>query len=1257
MPNNASLNQFKQKYRSRYYVNRVQAPLDLSPRDNAVSFVNNFLNVTGTKSDTEEPSFSRPSPFAGDLRQQKEAQHSTKKTCVRGTPQRSQGGGNSVTNSRQTTTLKAIKKNESQPDVSKQSLFSDDSDEFDNDDENVVAKLIEKSLTEKDDILNNSKKPRENLYSSDTSVVQKPPSPVPSIHAKKWLNFKDSTFAVNNVFKNKVSKTSEDVTPNAEHLKQPEALDEVLCANITNDLHETFPDHGPADEFVLENSSSCNFDDLLSPDKKKKTSSSSPEKDQAPVPKKSNKAPGSLPKKSRNVKAPLISSTAAERLSDKFVLEEESRRNLDDWVSPLENINTSFLPTRPKNNERTPTPQKTKSNEASSSLQKKSENLIIALISNPPVERLTDEFVLEERSSNLNDWVSPLKKKKAFSSEPEKEEPELTPKKAKLSEAPNSFQKESENMTGALIRSTAAERSENEFVIVDGSSSDLNDWVSPPKKNEASSSSRPEKDAQASTPKEKTTFVEAYSGLQKESETVKESVIRRIMAKSKREKKIHVQIQPKEGVERDSDHTDDENNKDNDAQHLQQCRRSSRKRTPYDPKKFFKDMEATLTLKRTGAHNRKLSSTDEKTKDSKEPEEEQEHPVTEKKSETQKSKQRKSSKSENTLDSAKNYESNDPEATTKHAGEPVKADVKEIVETETLENGGLLSKSSDEFVIESESSSNLNNWFSPPKKKKASSSSTRPEKDEKASTPRAQNRKQKASNKKTKDSKEPEEKQEQHPVTEKKSETLKSNKQRKSSKSENRVGSAKNYESNDPDAEATTTKRASRVKNHTGEPVKADVQKIVETTVCRRPNKRLDDDGPETLENMGHLPKSSDEFVIESESSSNLNNWFSPPKKKKASSSSTRPEKDEKASTPRAQNRKQKASNKKTKDSKEPEEKQEQHPVTEKKSETLKSNKQRKSSKSENRVGSAKNYESNDPDAEATTTKRASRVKNHTGEPVKADVQKIVETTVCRRPNKRLDDDGPETLENMGHLPKKKAKSMNSISLHPADHNKNDSVFQSGPVQRQRAVKFSGPVEPIACQLDLSGEEEEVYNDGSEQEEHCSGPEEEVNMGGSKKKKHISERMEEEFERCSLVCDPITGCDTLMECIARIKESKVNEDECCSRWISFNNEIFASGKIVIYPKKMNEQGIFQSQVMLYHVENGPVLLKLHKSKSILEAGDSFFVPPGNNCFITNLQDNVAVLAFTCLKVLPPITPLTFVDRLRLFSIDRQFKKL
>ncbi|KAG9467526.1 hypothetical protein GDO78_014788 [Eleutherodactylus coqui] len=402
MANLPSLERLKRTYRARYRGNPSGDLPDLGPRENAVAFIDNYLKLRESNSDSEDSvtiELSRRARVSVRSRiqqsKEKEAQDSPAKSHVNNTPRYSQGNGHLTMNRDLPTIPNFLKKNGKQSEIS-ENLFSDE--ESDNEKTYMVAKLIEESLPEGEDIVDdkvgkNSEEPAKQLYSSNTSVLQQPPSPTSNIHAKKWLRFNDSALAADDGgFTRTLSRTSGKFTNHAKQFNLQNAVHSNKkpdSADLTYDLHtETI---GPNDEFVIEEESGGNVQAWINPFKKKKDPplSTRPKEDKPrATPKKTNslEAASSLKRKSENVKSSLNSNDTPKRVEDVFLTEGESSSA---WTS-LPKKRVSLLSTRSKDDKLRTTPKKTISLEAPSSLKKKSENVKSSLNSNATAERVVN---------------------------------------------------------------------------------------------------------------------------------------------------------------------------------------------------------------------------------------------------------------------------------------------------------------------------------------------------------------------------------------------------------------------------------------------------------------------------------------------------------------------------------------------------------------------------------------------------------------------------------------------------------------------------------------------------------------------------------------------------------------------------------------------------------------------------------------------------------------------------------------------------
>ncbi|XP_075717723.1 centromere protein C isoform X2 [Rhinoderma darwinii] len=231
---------------------------------------------------------------------------------------------------------------------------------------------------------------------------------------------------------------------------------------------------------------------------------------------------------------------------------------------------------------------------------------------------------------------------------------------------------------------------------------------------------------------------------------------------------------------------------------------------------------------------------------------------------------------------------------------------------------------------------------------------------------------------------------------------------------------------------------------------------------------------------------------------------------------------------------------------------------------------------------------------------------------------------------------GRQTVTGVGLQSKKRANMKDVRTPCPVDGNK---VFQSGPVKRQRAVQFPRRVKSLACDLDFPAKDEHVTTEDEEDESIVSSN---VEFGGEVQdltpedkegEIHVSSAEKEELlKRHTIVFDPDSQSNVLVECVAQSENSKFIGSDYCTTWNSFSNNIFTTGKLIIAPQKKTKRSIVVSEIVIYYVEQGRVKLSLHESERILKDGDFFFVPPGNSWTIDNLQDKEAVLVFNFLKI-------------------------
>ncbi|KAM3940326.1 centromere protein C isoform 2-T2 [Leptodactylus fuscus] len=1081
MSNNSSLHQLKRKYRTRYFRNRSQGIPDLKPEDNAVSFLNNYLNITVSHSENEDDKSSPRANVAGHLKiektQEKKVKNSSTKSLknsstksrVNYSPQHCQGDGHSMIKSNHPALPNALERDEKQLNVCEDKLFSDE--ESDNEETYMVAKLIEESLPESDDLLNrqlnNFDKPREKLYSSDTSVVQRPPSPSSNMQAKKWLSFEDSPISSNNI------RTSKALSNNSQQLKQQNAVDSnnvnPNCANITYDLHTESTEDRLKDKGVLNEERSHNVNVWISPFKRKTASSSiTIPKDNKPIPtpKKTNlfEIFSGLQKKTKYVKVPWTSSATADRSEDVFVIEETSSYKMDPWLS---------LSEKGKEDKQRPTPKKSNSVEAFGSLQKKSETMKKSLVCTGTAERSEDVFVIEETSSyKMDPWLSLSEKGKEDKQRP-------TPKKSNSVEAFGSLQKKSETMKKSLVCTGTAERRQ-ERVAMQEQSCNLNAWKFLIKKKASPSSTKPKEDHKSTPVPKKPNSVELPYSSKKKDKNLQGSQIsltaeNRLILNVPQHKIIPSSV----------------NEEEFEIEDLEAMDESSLFTIPVKAKSL-----QTGRASKRGTADPHLLKTDKP-----------------------------SSVSELEMIKAA-----DPQVVEDFEQEVVSSsdgDFPQVVDDiEKME-----SIHQDDLLIENEE------------------------------------------------------------------------------------------ENNSFHVEKANSNQIKEVQQ---------VQKIKHSL-------RILDDG-DTDKSFGYLDNTFDlklrkgKLIVEPTGAARNTKKLKPQEKKQENNIDTR----------------RKRAN-----------------VADKKGVAVKkakkTDKHGKSSESRNKLESAKDSVSSDLEMEevleTSVTKRASSKTSPNIETVETE-----ENTLYKQPHHESSEinngENPQTGTDTGFQSKKRKAKMKNINTPcPADHNKEYSAFESGPVTRQRSIAFGGPMKPLICDLgsaDIESEEEEISNEvdevissdlESEEEEISSEVDEVISSGkekndgqhftdGSKTRAQISEEHEEFLKRYSVVFDPDTRSDVLVECIAQSENSEFVGSDYFTYWHSFNNDVFSSGKLIIAPRKKIDRQIFITSIMIYYIEEGEVQVNLHKSEKILKDGDFFFVPPGNIFTITNLQDKNAVLVYNVLKMLP-----------------------
>ncbi|XP_066430392.1 centromere protein C isoform X3 [Eleutherodactylus coqui] len=1194
MANLPSLERLKRTYRARYRGNPSGDLPDLGPRENAVAFIDNYLKLRESNSDSEDSvtiELSRRARVSVRSRiqqsKEKEAQDSPAKSHVNNTPRYSQGNGHLTMNRDLPTIPNFLKKNGKQSEIS-ENLFSDE--ESDNEKTYMVAKLIEESLPEGEDIVDdkvgkNSEEPAKQLYSSNTSVLQQPPSPTSNIHAKKWLRFNDSALAADDGgFTRTLSRTSGKFTNHAKQFNLQNAVHSNKkpdSADLTYDLHtETI---GPNDEFVIEEESGGNVQAWINPFKKKKDPplSTRPKEDKPrATPKKTNslEAASSLKRKSENVKSSLNSNDTPKRVEDVFLTEGESSSA---WTS-LPKKRVSLLSTRSKDDKLRTTPTKTNSLEAPSSLKNKLEKVK----ESPPANsapsgsryiledgRLEDEFVIEEESNS--EWMSPFKMKKAspLSTRSKEDKPTATPSKRNNSsaktnslEAPSSLKNKLEKVKESPPANSAPSgRLEDEFVIEEESNSE---WMSPFKMKKASPlSTRSKEDKPTATPSKrnnssaKTNSLEAPSSLKNKFEKVKESRPANSAPSGRLEDEFV--------IEEESNSEWMSPFKMKKASPL--STRSKEDKPTATPKKTI-SLEAPSSLKKK-SENVKSSLNSNATA---------ERVVNAEKTNDQKTRKRSLSSVFFKIAAAGVLGD-------RKIGSPAVSKAPNTLPAAAI--------TEEEFEIEDVSDMNKSNLLINPVKKKS------------IQTGHVGKREKSALH-------DDDENFESEPTVIKLNRTqdLASFKIDNTAVAQIHFARDVNLESSnastpsDTEADACVPQEPALLRvvegteqlrplsqNAASQPVAEGIEKQVASS--QDANLTRDIEGIESV-NQDVLPVENQEDYCDHIENGLLNPTKQVQQMQTIRSSPRRKSDwiiaDDLEETFNIRIRKGKAAAKKTR-SKPAEEKQEEHlvkrkktqkNVARKKSERQKSNKQRKSSKPRNEVEPAEACMSGE-----ILEKCASREEG---------MKENIEATLggqFHNGNLEIDNCEEEQTGTDVYLPKKRKSKMKNINTPcPADHSNEDSVFQSGPVTRQKAISFAEPVEPLAINLDYL------------------------------------EKHEELLKRYLIVFDPDTKSDALLECIAQSDSSKFVGNDCCSYWNSFNNGIFTTGRLRIAPKRKSEACNYFYEIKIYYVEQGVVQVNIYKSERILKKGDFFFVPPGNLCTMTNLQDEEALLVYSYLKI-------------------------
>ncbi|NXK92766.1 CENPC protein, partial [Formicarius rufipectus] len=118
----------------------------------------------------------------------------------------------------------------------------------------------------------------------------------------------------------------------------------------------------------------------------------------------------------------------------------------------------------------------------------------------------------------------------------------------------------------------------------------------------------------------------------------------------------------------------------------------------------------------------------------------------------------------------------------------------------------------------------------------------------------------------------------------------------------------------------------------------------------------------------------------------------------------------------------------------------------------------------------------------------------------------------------------------------------------------------------------------------------------------------------------------------TIVLDPVTNEEVLLECInTGNSHTCFFEDEAVEIHKTLNTSVFATGRLILKPFKEKGYQFVHMDTIAFHIIRGKIIATLHKTSYYLTAGDSFYVPAGNEYNLRNLLNEESVLLFTQLK--------------------------
>ncbi|NWI17488.1 CENPC protein, partial [Crypturellus soui] len=122
-----------------------------------------------------------------------------------------------------------------------------------------------------------------------------------------------------------------------------------------------------------------------------------------------------------------------------------------------------------------------------------------------------------------------------------------------------------------------------------------------------------------------------------------------------------------------------------------------------------------------------------------------------------------------------------------------------------------------------------------------------------------------------------------------------------------------------------------------------------------------------------------------------------------------------------------------------------------------------------------------------------------------------------------------------------------------------------------------------------------------------------------------------DISKPTVVLDPKTNKEVLLECIDAGKRDSFFQDESIEIYKNLNTSDFAVGKLVLKPLKEKGYQFVHMDTMAFHILQGKIILTLHKTSYYLATGDYFYVPAGNGYNVRNILNEESILLFTQLK--------------------------